>query len=68
MPPTTITDIVPTSPGNDVTAVVQDSSTVTHSCNPSETLAVLEPLFGEFYSAIWDDPAAENTALTVAFG
>jgi hypothetical protein len=28
----------------------------------------LEPLFGEFYSTIWDDPAAENTALTVSFG
>jgi subtilase family serine protease len=68
MPSTTITDIVPYLPGHDVTAVIQDSSTVTHSYNPSETLSVLEPLFGEFYSAIWDDPAAENTALTVSFG
>ncbi|HVR26803.1 MAG TPA: S53 family peptidase [Candidatus Polarisedimenticolia bacterium] len=68
MPATTITDIVPYLPGHDVTAVIQDSSTVTHSYNPSDTLAVLEPLFGEFYSAIWDDPAAENTALTVSFG
>lgn len=68
MPSTTITDIVPYLPGHDVTAVIQDSSTVTHSYNPSETLVVLEPLFGEFYSAIWDDPAAENTALTVSFG
>jgi subtilase family serine protease len=68
MPSTTITDIVPYLPGHDVTAVIQDSSTVTHSYNPSETLAVVEPLFGEFYSAIWDDPAAENTALTVSFG
>jgi subtilase family serine protease len=68
MPSTTITDIVPYLPGHDVTAVIQDSSTVTHSYNPSETLEVVEPLFGEFYSAIWDDPAAENTALTVSFG
>jgi len=68
MPPTTITDIVPYLPGHDVTAVIQDSSTVSHSYNPSETLEVVEPLFGEFYSAIWDDPAAENTALTVSFG
>jgi hypothetical protein len=30
-------------------------------------MAVFEPLFGEFYSAIWDDPAAENMALTVSF-
>ena len=68
MPSTTITDIVPYLPGHDVTAVIQDSGTVTHSYNPSETLEVVEPLFGEFYSAIWDDPAAENTALTVSFG
>jgi subtilase family serine protease len=68
MPSTTITDIVPYLPGHDVTAVIQDSSTVTHSYNPSETLEVVEPLFGEFYSAIWHDPAAENTALTVSFG
>ncbi len=68
MPSTTITDIVPYLPGHDVTAVIQDSTTVTHSYNPPETLEVVEPLFGEFYSAIWDDPAAENTALTVSFG
>jgi subtilase family serine protease len=68
MPSTTITDVVPYLPGHDVTAVIQDSSTVTHSYNPSDTLAVVQPLFGNFYSAIWDDPAAENTALTVSFG
>ena len=68
MPSTTITDVVPYLPGHDVTAVIQDSSTVTHSYNPSDTLAVFQPLFGDFYSAIWDDPAAENTALAVSFG
>ncbi|MGB7602999.1 MAG: hypothetical protein WBM24_22040, partial [Candidatus Sulfotelmatobacter sp.] len=68
MPSTTLTDVVPYLPGHDVTAVIHDSSTVTHSYNPSETLAAFQPLFGNFYSAIWDDPAAENTALAVSFG
>lgn len=68
MPSTTVTDVVPYLPGHDVTAVIQDSSTVTHTYNASETVAAFEPLFGEFYSAIWDDPSAENTALAVSFG
>jgi subtilase family serine protease len=68
MPSTTITDIVPYTPGHNLTATIEESSSVTNSYTPPETLAVIEPLFGNFFSAIWDDPSAENTAFTVSFG
>ncbi len=68
MPSTTITDIVPYTPGHNLTATIEESSSVTNNYDPSETLAVIEPLFGDFYSVIWDDPSAENTAFTVSFG
>lgn len=68
MPATTITDIVPYASPNDATAVVQVSSAVTHRYNAAQTLEVIPSLFGTFYSAIWDDPSAANTALDVSFG
>jgi subtilase family serine protease len=68
MPSTTITDIVPYTPGHNLTATIEESSSVTNNYDPSETLAVIEPLFGQFYSVIADDPLAENTAYTVSFG
>jgi subtilase family serine protease len=68
MPSTIITDVVPYTPGHNVTATIVESSSVTNNYDPSETLAVIEPLFGQFFSAIWDDPGAENTASTVSFG
>jgi subtilase family serine protease len=68
MPSTTITDIVPYTPGDNVTAVIENSKSATQDFNAAQTLEVVEPLFGKFYSTIWDYPDAENTALTVSFG
>jgi hypothetical protein len=68
MPPTTITDIVPYTPGNNVTAVIEESSSVTHRYNAAKTLEVDEPLFGSFYSTIWNYPFEEDTAMVVSFG
>jgi len=68
MPPTTITDIVPYTPGNNVTAVIEESSSVTHRYNAAKTLEVDEPLFGGFYSTIWNYPFEEDTAMVVSFG
>jgi subtilase family serine protease len=70
MPSTTITDIVPYTSPNNVTATIEDSSTVTHHYNPSQTL-LLNPyfVFGEFYSAIWDQYTGnENIAWVLSFG
>ncbi len=68
MPPTTITDIVPYTPGNNVTAVIEESNSVTHRYNAAKTLEVDEPLFGGFYSTIWNYPFEEDTAIVVSFG
>ena len=68
MPSSTITDVVPYVPGHNVTAVIQESSSVTNSYTPSETLEVVEPLFGKFYSAIWDSVDGQKATLDVSFG
>jgi subtilase family serine protease len=69
MPSNTITDIVPYNPGHNVTAVIEESSSVTNSYDAVGTLNVIEPLFGNnFYSAIWDNPSGENTSWTISFG
>jgi subtilase family serine protease len=68
MPSTTITDVVPFNPGNNVTAVIEDSKSVTHRYNASQTLEVQEPLFGQFYSAMWNLPGSEDTVNTISFG
>jgi subtilase family serine protease len=68
MPSATITDIVPYTPGNNVTALVQQSSSVKQRYNSDQTLAVVTNLFGKFYSAIWNPLGNENTALDVSFG
>jgi subtilase family serine protease len=68
MPSSTITDIIPYVSTNDVTAVIHDSSSVTHRYDPAHTLEVVPNLFGKFYSAIWNPPGEENTALAVSFG
>jgi subtilase family serine protease len=68
MPAKTITDIVPYTSPDDVTAVIQESKTVTDSFNAANTLRVQEPLFGKFYSVLYDVPLNQDTALTVSFG
>ena len=67
MPPTAITDIVPYSSAENVIAVIEDSSLVTHDYNAKGTLAVFPGVpFGEFYSAIGDDPT--GVVFAVSFG
>lgn len=68
MPAGTITDIVPYSSKSDVTAVIQESKTVTNSYDVSDTLRVQEPLFGSFYSVLYDVPLYQDTAVDVSFG
>jgi subtilase family serine protease len=69
MPSTTITDVLPGSPVNDITAVIQESSKVTHKYNPAQTLDVVPRRFGPFYSAMWVNAnGAQNTTLVVSFG
>jgi subtilase family serine protease len=68
MPSSTVSDIVPRSSADDTTAVIEESSAVTHRYNTAQTLEVVPSLFGSFYSTIWDDPAAANTSLDVSFG
>jgi hypothetical protein len=58
MPPTAITDIVPYSSADDITAVVEDSPSVNHRYDAPLTMALFPGLpFGKFYSAIADDPS-----------
>jgi hypothetical protein len=66
MPSTTITDIVPYTSTHNPTAVIEESKRAVNRYNPAETLEVLEPLFGSFYSAIWD--ASNGEELVVSFG
>jgi subtilase family serine protease len=67
MPSTTITDIVPYGSADDITAVVEDSSSVTHRYNALATMALFPGVpFGKFYSAIGDDPSGE--VFGISFG
>jgi subtilase family serine protease len=70
MTSTTITDIVPYASPNNVTAVVQESSSSSQFFDPVATLRVQEPKFGsKFYSALWDNPSGvEDTAWVLSFG
>jgi len=70
MTSTTITDIVPYGSADNVSAVVQESSSSTQRFDPAATLLVEEPKFGsKFYSALWDSPdGAENTTWVLSFG
>jgi subtilase family serine protease len=68
MPSTTISDVMPRTSTTNTTAVIEESSAVTHRYNTVQTLEVVPSLFGPFYSSIWDDPSAANTALDVSFG
>jgi len=66
----TITDIVPYSSADNVTAVVQESSSSSQRFGAAATLLVQEPKFGgQFYSALWDNPSgAEDTTWVLSFG
>jgi subtilase family serine protease len=67
MPSTTITDIVPYASADNVTAVIEDSSSVTHRYNAEGTLVLVPGVpFGKFYSAIGVDPT--GVVFAVSFG
>jgi subtilase family serine protease len=67
MPSTTITDIVPYTSADDITAVIEDSSSVTHRYDALTTMALVPGVpFGKFYSAIVDDPNGE--VFGISFG
>lgn len=66
MPKTTITDIVPYTSSHNATAVIKESSSVTHTYNPAELVEVDPSLIGPFYSAIWAAPNGPD--LAVSFG
>jgi subtilase family serine protease len=68
MPAGTIRDVVPYTSSHDLTAVIHESSSVTHSYDAADTLVIEEPLFGEFYSAIVNVPLEQSTAVTLSFG
>jgi len=64
MPAGTITDVVPVSSTNNVTASIEESSTVTNNYSA----AALAGVTGPFYSALWDYPFDQNTAVVLTFG
>jgi len=64
MPAGTITDVVPVSSTSNVTASIQESSTVTNKYNASAVAGATGP----FYSAIWDYPFDQDTAVVLTFG
>jgi subtilase family serine protease len=68
MPAGTITDILPMTSASNVTAVIQESSTVTHSYNAAHTMEIDASLFGDYYSALWDVPLEQDSAVAISFG
>jgi hypothetical protein len=67
MPAGTITDIVPVGSPSNVTASIQESTTVTHNYTAAQLAA---PLAGttKFYSALWNIPLEQDTVYVVTFG
>jgi subtilase family serine protease len=66
MPAGTIYDIVPINSKNDVTASIQESTTVTNTYNAGAVMGDSSPL--NFVSAIWDFPSEQATPLVISFG
>lgn len=61
-----VTDIVPVGLKNNVTASIQESSTLTNKYNPNQVLGGMAQ--GKFGSALWDYPWLQDTALVISFG
>jgi len=66
MPAGTITDVVPAGSSHDVTAKVQQSSSLTNTFDAGEVVGGAAPAV--FFSAIWDDPFAGGVASVLTFG
>jgi subtilase family serine protease len=68
MPTGAITDVVPVTSATNVTAVIHESSTVTDSYDAADTMQIDPSLFGKYYSAMWDIPLEQDTAVALSFG
>jgi subtilase family serine protease len=66
LPAGAVTDIVPVSSKNNVTASIQESSTVTDKYTAKMLLGTSGP--GTFVSAIWDYTIEQDAAVVVSFG
>jgi subtilase family serine protease len=68
MPAGAVTDVVPVSSNNNVTATILDSSGKT-AYSPSEVLSGTPPAMPDkFVTAIWDYPSLGETEIVVSFG
>jgi subtilase family serine protease len=66
MPAGTIYDIVPINSKFDVTASIQESTSLTNTYNANDVMGGSAP--NNFISAIWDYPSEEGTELVISFG
>jgi subtilase family serine protease len=66
MPAGTIYDIVPINSKNDVTASIQESTSLTNTYNANDVMGGSSP--NNFVSAIWDYAFEEGTELVISFG
>ena len=67
MPVGTITDVVPVGSRSNVTATIQESTTVTNHYTAAQLAAPLEGTT-TFYSVLWDYPLYQDTTYVLAFG
>jgi subtilase family serine protease len=66
LPAGAVTDIVPVSSKNNVTASIQESSTVTNKYTSKMLLGPSAP--GTFVTAIWDYTVEQDAAVVLSFG
>lgn len=66
LPAGAVTDVVPVGLKNNVTASIQESSTLTNKYNANQVLGGTAS--GKFGSALWDYPSLQDTALVISFG
>jgi subtilase family serine protease len=64
LPPGLITDVVPVGSSTNVTASIQQSSTVTDSYDADQVMN----LSGTFYSGLWNYPFVQGLIYAVSFG
>jgi hypothetical protein len=67
MPPGTITDVVRFGSATNITASIQESSSVTDNYSAAQLVAPLEST-KKFYSVLWDYPLFEDTTYVLRFG
>jgi subtilase family serine protease len=65
LPSSTILDVVPYGSSTNVTASIQESTTVTNTYNADQVMGVSG---GTFYSGIWNYPFEEDFVFAISFG